>query len=270
MPYQFSPINTVLLPDFQPYTDEFGLITDNSQGNPSGNGLLFTAHYIVGLVEKGLLTQVEGHRLSTVFASCEKAPGLFIRDPIQTGYETQDDLIGIMGCEAKLNSVKKDRILTQSIYNYGYSSNADELDPTDSTSLSKWALRILNLIPGMKNRWVYNPVSPNKFSISAWLGYRRDVIATIKMAAGQGINPFDWLYWCISMLLLNDNSSNNAYILAMHSCWAVKGYGWFTDWVISKVQQRMKEKYGDFGKLLASYFVDQNHPLIKLLSRVIE
>lgn len=269
MSYELSPINTTLLPQFQAYSDQFGLITDSNQGVPSGNGLLFTGHYLVGLVEKGLITQAEKDRLAATFASCEKAPGLFIRDPIQTGYEAQDDLIGIMGSESKLVPAKINRVLTQNIYNYGHNSNADELDPTDTSSLSKWALRVLNLIPGMKNRWVYNPVSPGKFSTKAWLGYRRDVVATIKMAAGQGINPFDWLYWAISMLTLTENSGNNAYILAMHSCWAVEGYGWLTDWIVGRVQKKMVAKYGDFGALLGTYFQDQNHPLIKLLSGVV-
>lgn len=270
MNYQLSQINTVLLPEFQPYTDQFGLITDNAQGNPSGNGLLYTGHYLVGLVEKGLITQAEKDRLAAVFQSCEKIPGLFIRDPVQTGYEAQDDLIGIMGSEAKLVPNKKDRVLTQNIYNYGHNSNADQIDPTDSTSLSKWALRILNLIPFMKNRWVYNPVSPGKFSTSAWLGYRRDVIATIKMAAGQVINPFDWLYWAISTLFLNENSGNNAYILAFHSCIAVEGYGWLTDLIVKHTQKKIANDCGDFGKLLSTYFKDPNHPLIKLLGGVIE
>jgi hypothetical protein len=269
MSYELSPINTTLLPEFQAYSDQYGLITDNNQGNSSGNGLLFTAHYIVGLVEKGLINEVEKNRIAAIFAECEKAPGLFIRSPVQTGYEAQDDLIGIMGAEAKLNPAKINRINTQNIYAYGHASNADRLDPTDSTALSKWALRIMNVIPFMKNRWNYNPVSPGTFSTKAWLGYRRDVVATIKMAAGQGINPFDWLYWAISMVSLTKSSSNNAYILAMHSGWAVEGKGWLTDWIVGRVQAKVKAKYGDFGGLLATYYQDQAHPLIKLLKNVI-
>lgn len=269
MTYQLSPINTVVLPEFQVYTDQYGLITDNNQGNSSGNGLLYTAHYVIGLMAKGLMTEAERQRLIAVFAECEKTPGLFVRSPAQTGYEAQDDIVGIMGAEAKLEGWKSKRTMTDDICNYGETTNADKLDPSDTTSLSKWVLRLLNVIPG-KNKWVFNPVNPGTFSTSAWLGLHREVIATMWMGSGQSPGLFNWLYWAGSMLTLTKNSDNNAYILAMHSGWAVEGHGWLTNLVVGRVQAKVKAKYGDFGGLLATYFQDQNHPLIKLCSGVLE
>ena len=273
MTYPLLPINTVLLPEFQPYSDQYGLITDSAQGDPSGNGILFTGHYVVGLVEKNLINDQEKERILEVFESCQRLPGLFMRNPVgQTNYEAHDDLIGILGSEAKMIPNKKDRKLSQSIYNYGISVNADQLDQTEQDpskqTQNQWVLRLLNLFPG-RNRWVFNTKNPSTFHVNAWLGLRREVIATMAMGSGNEVSLFDWLYWATSMMLLKDTSDNNAYILAMHSCWACEGYGLMTDWIVRHVQAKMKEKYGDFGKLLGTYYQDPNHPLIKLLDGVV-
>lgn len=273
MSYPLSPINTVLLPEFQPFTDQYGLITDSSQGEPSGNGILFTGHYAVGLVEKNLINDNEKERLLAVFESCQRLPGLFMRSPVgQTNYQAHDDLLGLMGAESKLIPAKRDRKLSQSVFNYGMFVKCEQVDSSEQDaskqSQNKLAFSLLKMIPNSL-KWLFNTKNPGTFHVNAWLGLRREVIATMAMASGNTVSAFDWLYWAISMMLLKDSSSNNAYILSMHSCWAVEGYGPLTDWVVARVQQRTKERYGDFGKLLGTYYQNPQHPLIKLLDGVI-
>lgn len=273
MQYQLSLINTVLLPQFQNFTDEYGLIADSSIGDPSGNGILYTAHYAVGLVEKNLINEQEKDRIMNVFENCQRLPGLFMRSPVgQNNYEEQDDLYGLMGAEAKLFPLKSDRKLTQSIYNYGININADQLDNTQTDAskqtINKWILRILNCIPG-KNRWVFNTQNPGTFDTDEWIGRMRNFVATVKMASGNNVSLFDWFYWAISMELTRYSSNNNTWILASHSAWACEGFGPLTDWIIGRFQAKLTVKYGDFGKLLGTYFQNPNNPLIGLLDGVI-
>ena len=273
MSYPLSPINTVLLPEFQAWTDEFGLVQDNDQEITTGNGILYTAHYLVGLKEKGLLTVQEQDRVMAVFHSCEVLPGVFKRAPARKDgdYQAHDDPIGIMGAEGKLFPNRKDRLLSQSIFEYGNNIRAEELDSTEQNpskqAQNKWALWAIKLLQ-IPRKYVWNNKNPGKFHVNAWLGLRIDVIATMKLATGKAICPLQWLYWAFYMLSVKKGSSHDSFILRYHMILAAEGYGPLTDMVCKKTRAKIFEVFPDFGQLLSEYFNKPQHPLVKLLENV--
>lgn len=266
MPYQLTPINTVLLPEFQHWTDEFGMIIDTYDGMSSGNGILFTCHYIWGLKEKGLLNDQERQRLIQVLRNNFIQPGLMTRGPAKLGdYEAYDDYIGIMGIDAMLGSN-----FVQEIYQYGKDVRCDDYDLTDDPkkgALNKMIFSALNFFKFGRVNWVWNNKNPGKFNTPSWFGYRPDVTGTLIMARKKLINPIHWIYWAIYMLSLGlvKKDSHDAYILRTHMANACSGYGWLTEKICKYVHNKVKNDYIDFGKLLGAYFNKPEHPLVQLL-----
>jgi hypothetical protein len=269
MTYQLSSINTVLLPQFQSYTDQYGLITDNNLGNPSGNGILYTSYYAAGLSKKNQLDQ-EKVRLLQVFANNFMQPGLYCRNPSFPGdREAQDDGFGIMAADAFLNPNTRD--FTKAILNYGKNTTCNGIDSLDTThsTINKflyWPLKIVGL---GKIRYVWNNISPNTFSADSWLGRFLNFTATMEMATQTLVNPFLWLYWAFWILSMYIGAANNNdYLLKWCSAIAVEKHGFFTKTVCKLLYSRINKEYGSFSGLLSSYFNNPNNPLPAFLEGV--
>lgn len=268
--YVLNSTNTVQLPQFQPYTDQFGMMTINSSGDTTDNGNLFTAHYALGLVLNNLVTPEEKARINQVYANNFIQPGLSVRYPGSTDFESQDDMFGIMSVDAMFNP---GRPMTNALYQYGKTSTTgvDPREPVVSTQrenfIAYWALKLLTF----RDRWVWNPVTPGKFSIYAWLGRQMHLIATMQMALRTTPNLIFWLYWAITMLQLVvfPNKSNiDSYTLKVHSAIAVQGYGFFSNLICKAVKYAVKRDWGNFGNTLGAYFNNANHPVVALFSNV--
>ena len=277
--YVPSGINIVSLPQFQDWTDENGMMTDNNQGYSTGNGMLFMAHYAFALHANGLLGGDEITRMIAVYKTCQREPGLYNRLPgANNWYQAHDDLIGLMGAEAVMCPNHADRLLTKELYNYGQNTDIYAADTSDSNlTKTKWnkilfgvfkGLSLLNPFGFGKIKYVWNNVRPGKFHTNSWLGRRMEVIATMQMASGSFVNPIFWTYWCASMLLLvygkKNPSYQDGYTLRFHSAVACQGRGIVTDWICKKVREEILKTYGGFGEMLLSYFNQPTHPIVVL------
>lgn len=129
--YELSKINTVEIEQFQNWTDKYGMMQDNPNGLSTGNGNLFTAHYVFGLSQNGLLTDEAKDRLNQVFRNNFREPGLLMRTPNnEVGYQAHDDFVGMFGADAILNP--ESREFTRAAYDYGHDKPAIAADISDS------------------------------------------------------------------------------------------------------------------------------------------
>lgn len=264
--YLLNSLNTVQLTEFQEWTDEYGMMTDNDRGDVGGNGNLCTAHYAVALSLSGLLSVEEKERITKVYLNNFKKPGLLIRAPSKPNdREAHDDYFGLLGADSVLNP--KNRTLTRLAYDYGKNNYCDGIDTSDETKLElntktyKWLTKIFG-----KVRWAWNNVTDNKFHVSSWLGRRMELIATMQMCLQERINPFYWLYWAFAMLYtayFTNKEERDSFILAFHSAIAVKGYGFLTDKICQAIHNAIKRDYGDMGQLLSAYYQKPDHPIVK-------
>ncbi len=275
MSYPLEPINTALLPSFQPWTDEFGMAQINAQGGTSDNGNLFTAHYVAGIVLKKLITADEKRRILQVYKNNFNYPGILARFPGDTRTEAQDDHFGLMGAEALLCPDPKDRAITAAIYEYGKAGKCDGIDSLETdptlTKLDKWLYIPFKILGLGRVRWMWNNRNPGKFAVSEWLGRFFNLVATMQMSQRKFVNPFYWTYWCAIMLLMwyKPNVSDlDSYALNFHSALACQGYGPLTNWVCGKVHAAIKRDYGDMGQFMAAYVGTPNNPYTTLLSGI--
>lgn len=267
--YELNTVNTVVLPEFQDWTDEYGLITDTKYGGPSGNGILYTAHYAIGLKAKGLLTSQERDRIVQAIELCFDKPGLCDRSVgKELDYQAHDDYLGLLTLALVLNKPE----WAQQILSYGKDMRCDGIDETETDPkkirLNKLAYTALKILKFGKVNWVWNNRVYEKFHVSSWLGRRFDVTGTMKIAAGKAINPIHFLYWSAYMFAVGDKSSHDAWILRYHMAVACEPKGFFSKWIAKKYRAKMVNKFGDFGKLLAEYFNNPANPLPSLLDGI--
>ena len=268
MSYPLQPINMCLLPQFQTWTDQYGMITNNNQGLSTGNGNLFTSHYVYGLHTTNQLTSKEKTRILNVYGNNFSQSGILCRTPNFPGdRQAQDDIFGLMGAEALISPNL--RALTRSIYEYGKKSaqGIDSTEPAQGAQMrAYWAIKILTL---GRCRWVWNNIQPGKFDETSWLGRFPCLLAVMQMSLRERVNPFNWIWWTISSLYgawFGNSSNNNGDCLAMQGAIAVQGYGPASNWVCKQIHNGIKRKYGNAGVLMADYFDNPQHPLAQLLN----
>ena len=255
--------------DYKPYIDHFGLTQPHMDNGDyygmSGNGLLYTSHYILALVDNNALTSQEKIRLLNVYESC-KVPdqsGIYNRTPTKVkDLNSWDDIYGILLASKYLD----DGFTARRIYDHGQSIIA-ELDTQEinekKVKQGRIVFNILKLISFNKVKHVWHNVNPLTFNLSAWQGRRPDVIATIRMAAGKPVGLFHWIYWAANLLgaYFQDRSSNhNAFILRYTGARAVEGYGFMTDLVIKLFKLRFRKVWGNLAEVKAAYYNNPNHP----------
>lgn len=266
--YPLTNQNTCQLSQFQPYTDQYGMVTNNPQGNSSDNGNLWTAHYAYGLVATKQISEIERQRILNVYAANFSQSGLLCRTPNFPGdRQAQDDMYGLMGAEALLSP--NHRFMTRSVYEYGEKS-ASGIDSTETNQSTQkkafWAIKILTL---GRCRWVWNNIQPGKFDETSWLGRFPAFLAVMQMSLKEHVNPFNWLVWAGASLYsawFGNSTDNNGDCLFLQSAIAVKGYGPLTDLVCGQIHKGIRHKYGSAGGLMADYFQNPTHPLVTLLN----
>jgi hypothetical protein len=270
MPYTPSPINTCQLTQFQAWTDQYGMITNNSSGNSTDNGNLYTAHYVYGLISTTQITDQEKQRILQVYANNFSYPGILCRTPNFPGNrQAQDDIFGLMGAEALLSP--DSRSMTRSVYEYGLKSASG----IDSTELDQWHQKfmywLIRIVTLGRCRWVWNNIEPGTFDETSWLGRFPTLIVTMQMSLKEWVNPFFWSYWAVSCMYnawFGSYSDNNGDCQSIHAANAAQGYGPLTNFVCSQIHKGIKRKYGSAGVLMEDYFQNAQHPLCLLLNNV--
>lgn len=268
MSYMLEPINTTILPQFQAWTDQYGMICNNPNGNSSGNGNLWTGHYVYGLVSTNQITDLEKQRVLQVYANNFSQPGILCRTPnFPDSRQAQDDVYGLMGAEALL--VPNDRVMTRAIYSYGQHTEPKGIDPTEPFPGAQGrVLLLIKLLCFGRARWVWNNISPGTFSEASWLGRFPAFLAVMQMSLRYGVNPFFWVWWAFTTLSTSwfgNSTNNNGDCLILQGCIAAQGYGPLTNWVCQQFHKSIKRKYGSAGGLMEVYFQDPANPLISLL-----
>lgn len=270
MAYPLTPINTTLLPQFQSWTDVYGMTTNNNWGGSTDNGNLYTAHYVYGLFQTYEITDQEKQRILQVYTNNFSQPGILCRTPNFAGNrQAQDDMYGLMSVEALLTP--NDRKMTKSIYGYGLKSavGIDSTEPFQGAQTrAYWAIRILTF---GRCRWVWNNIQPGKFDEASWLGRFPAFLAVMQMSLRERVSLFNWTYWAVSCLwdfCFGTTKDNNGDCLILHGTIAAKGYGPLTDFICSLVHKNIKRKYGSVGGLMSDYFQNPLHPLCQLLKDV--
>jgi hypothetical protein len=270
--YDKKWINTVQLPEFQPWTDEYGMTLDNDKGDVGGNGCLFTAHYVTGLVKNGI-TPNEKERIMQVYRNNFKFPGVLMRAPSKPDdREAHDDIVGLMSADAQLNPDPKDRSLTRAVYEAGKHNYCDGVDETDQEKLAfnKSLYGLLKVLFLGKVRWTWNNVVQNKFHASSWLQRRMEMMATMQMSLQEQVNPVYWLYWAFVMYGWAKSSKDDHQdddILRYHMAMASQGYGFLTNYICRAVREKVVAD-GGLGAILGQYFDKPNHPLVNLLKDI--
>jgi hypothetical protein len=253
--------------DFKVYTDQYGLVQP-SPGETSGNGLLYTAEYILALAAHGALDDAEKQRLMAVYRACQVLPGLMRRSPAGAPFcgdqEGPDDYVGV-GAAANLIGTS----LAQDVVKYGQSQGADRwssiTEDEGNQTWSKvlyWTLRVLSL--GSPVRWVWNNNDPRGFSEASWLGRQQNLVCHLQVAAGE--NPPLWrkFWWCLTILssMFSDPTDQDSWILSWLCVRTMGDRFWLCKWVGKLWTWKFKKAWPHgAGQLLGSYFNNEQHPL---------
>lgn len=259
--------------DFALYTDRFKMIQDKSDGQmglTSGNGNLYTAHYILAALDNGYLDNKTKSLLKSVYASNERESGLMMRAPDnRNGHNAHDDLIGC----ATASRFIDDGELARRIINYGRIKYPSKVDTSEGpnhkkTKLNKRLYPIVWALSLGKIKWNWNNINPQTFHVSSWLFRRSDVIATLELVAYGKTSFFRMLYLIVMLgfvIFENENSNHNSFILRYQMARAIEGKGPVCNFLSRLVRNRMVKYYGNFGNLIGAYFVNNAHPLYKWL-----
>lgn len=269
LPYTLNSLNTVQLAQFQQWTDQYGMTTNNGGGNSCKNGNLFMAHYVYGLSVTNQLSDAEKQRILTVYSNNFSQTGILCRTPLfPDDRQAQDDMYGLMGAEALISP--NHRVLTRSIYNYGKNTEPKGVDSTEPFSGAQNRVRLLiKFLCFGRCRWVWNNVQPGTFDEASWMGRFPAFLAVMQMSLREGVNPIFWLWWASTSLRsawFGDSTDNNGDCLMLQGALAAKGYGKLTDWVCNQIHKGIARKYGNAGQLMSVYFQDPTHPLVQLLN----
>lgn len=260
--------------DFVLYTDKYKMIQDKSDGQKgitSGNGNLYTAHYILAAVDNGYLDNKIKSSLKKIYKNNEREPGLMMRAPDnRNGHNAHDDLIGCATASRFIDNGD----LARRIINYGlvnHPTKADESEGKDhsKTKLNKQLFPFVWALSLGKIKWNWNNINPKTFHVSSWLFRRSDVIATLELVGYGKTSFFRMLYLTVMLGLVvfeSEKSSHNSFILRYQMARAIDGLGPFCNFLSRLVRKRMVKYYGNFGNLIGEYFVNKNHPLSKWLA----
>lgn len=235
--------------DFDKFKDQYGLISPD--GKPSGNGLVYTAAYLLTLRDHWLLGLNEVFEGINALTSCFVTWGLLKRHPDHTDQEGPDDYIAV-GLISHLCGSE----YAKSILSYGRSNPM------------RWF--------GIDFYYVYNNEWPGSFlhkdqrtNWSAWMGRFPALICHLQWASGERPCLFRRLYWCAMLLISARKKRGNqdAWIQSYMMCEVAKNRWWLSDKVIKYWECKFKLTFSDgIGQVWAEYFGNPNHPLAKYSS----
>ena len=231
--------------EFGPYLDSIGLI-QNGPNRLSGNGLLYTAHFL--LLAQDWLTFEEKEAFRAAYQACQIEPGYYRRHPdaFQNDQESLDDYIGVGTAGMFLGL------------------------PFASECL-RYGQRKKKVFPGIYVKYYY----PNErgwdapFWGRAWIGRFGSAIAHLHYCAGVRPPLIYRLAWWVGAVLgcTLKKEAHDGWILNWHCMTAYPDQAfWAYQWVRKDFERALAKNFpnGGLGELLRDYFNDPAHPLVGL------
>jgi len=207
-------------------TFQLHLIQDK-RGITSGNGLLYTAEYVICLHQRGLLTNTLKSQLTKVYESCEHYPGVFSRYPGNTDYQNAiDDYIAVATASYLLDG-------------------------------GEMARRVL--AHGRQFNWCWDNSDPEaKFTREGFIGRSPSFIAHVQYCAGEDPPPLHWLAWSISVAASTFSSHQDSWLLSNQLVYVNP-----QNLVAQYFKYRLKKKWGTPGNIRGQNFQNMEHPIAK-------
>lgn len=245
--------------DYKLYMDKYGLVHPWTH-QTSENGLFYTGQYIAALDRHDCLTYEDKKSLEATYRSCERYPGLLMRDPNHfTLQQGPDDHYATLYADYMLKYGFAKRFL-----DYGRMYTPKGLAP-DSGFWTKAVYSILSCFGLRKVKYVYNNVDPETFSLKAFMGRFPALIATAKFVAGEKLSFFDKL--AITIQLIGSafalKKEHDLRTLMFFVVKMLKGQSFMIDKAIKIWIINLKTVFpGGMGELLEDYFQDSEHPSV--------
>lgn len=271
--------------EFQLYRDKYGmnqLTTTNGQGDVSQNGALFTLEYLIWLVNDADtsedLKESEIERLKEVYKSLEVFPGVSVRHPDSTEFDSMDNT----GAIAAFSGLFDDGRYSRLSYEHGDKTYANGSDMGQGAELNAKYYKIASIAsvihclnPIAFYRWArsgfapkmfWNNNTPNKFCLAGWHGRSPGHIAFLRMTANKFVGPLGFLSVLVGQFLgcFQELSNTDARKLPYANWQFLKkrSFVWklfYKLWCYILMKQYpngMKDVY-------SIYYLDQNHPIRK-------
>jgi hypothetical protein len=179
--------------DFKKYRDQYGfngLNTDGTMGETTQNAALFTMEYLICLWNDSNtpleVKLAETQRLVEVYKQLEIYPGISIRKPGSTEYDSMDNT----GALATFSALYDNGGYAKRSYEHGSKKRMETWDPGQAGERNKkywWIARLVS--GGLKPRWTWNNNNPNLWCFTGWHGRSPGHRAHLKLCAGKLIGP---------------------------------------------------------------------------------
>lgn len=272
-----------LFDDFKKYRDKYGmnqLETNGVEGNVSQNGALFTMEYLLCLLsyvenEDGTINhEIFGEaadeilRLKEVYASLENKPGLSVRTPDSTEFDSMDNDGSILLFSALFG----DRAYAKRHRDHGLNVECTGIDEVDDVERNKkyyFLARVIStfqLAGFFKAKHYWNNQRPEKFNLFGWYGRSpghlgfTDICATGDSTWFRKVGVFVGQMLAIFAKPGSTDPWKLSYIgwyYLKHRGWIWKmGYKIWTHFLMKRYPGGMKDVY-------SIYYQDPNHPLRK-------
>jgi hypothetical protein len=213
-----------------------GLVQDRPYPHVSGNGLLYTAEYLIGLIKAWLPPPAMFWK--SVLAH-ELAPGIMQRTLINgCGQESLDDYFAVAYlCKVYKQPRLANRILECEMTNF----------------------------PWLKH--VHNNEIVNEFSIRAYLGRFMHLIGAFNHVVGKRVGILQQLSMYYVLTKKEDASAHDRWTLPYILCEIMADHdSWLIKRGIAKFKANFAATYPSLGRLLAAYFAQEvEHPMCALL-----
>jgi len=230
------------------YFDKYGLLSHYKDA-PCGNGLLYSAEWLVCRNKSFDLSLCEVARWKQIYESCEKLPGLMMRHPEHPDQQGPDDYFG---CGTA----------SQILYAPGWDSLAGRI-------LKYGQSQKLLCIP----LYNYNNVNPGQLTFNSWLGRFPALIAHLYMSIG--VDPGFMLSqaWIVG---IEDSSKakrgeQDRFAIGWHMFQVLYNSRFWNE-CLNMRDAAMKWHHAFFrvypygmSELREEYFKDLNNPLVKEL-----
>lgn len=194
--------------EFKAFRDQFGM-NQLDQNSTSQNGALFTMEYLICLLADDTATdaekQAEIARLIDVYKALEVFPGVSVRYPGSTEFDSMDNT----GAIASFSGIFDKGGYSQRSYDHGnetYSKDIDENNDKDKNAKYITLARIVSALQnwspaawwryiksGFGAKFFWNNNDPSKFCTSGWHGRSPGHVAYLKMTAGKLVGPIGFL-----------------------------------------------------------------------------